>query len=366
MRRLGIITALILMISSCAQYARPINTSVEKTYSEIPVFYATNRNDSKDENLNSRFGEARSALKYGISTVAIPSDYPQAKQENYLRWNMVLTRNPEDQLTVLDISALNSSHYFEQLNQQLAETESKTLLLFIHGFNVPFERIIRISAKLQYDLEIDGAITFFSWPSEHNATRYIADEGHLQWAQADINWYIDQLFRQSNAERVILMAHSMGSRALVQAILNQFEKNPQDIARTSAIIFMAPDIDTTVFSRDYAPKLTDFGIPISLYTSSKDLAMSASHVLHGYPRAGEAGDNIVIVPGIDTIDATHSDADFIGHEYYFQGPQTITDLYQWLTYGTPPAQREGLAPVITERCIYWEILPVLDTNGAEH
>lgn len=212
MRRLWLPLFVTVMICGCAQYARPINTSTTSGYSEIPVFFATNRNDSKSENLNQRFGEYRSALKYGIGTVAIPDDYPQAKQENYMRWNLILARDPEDQPAVLDISRFKSPAYFEKLNQQLQGSGSKTLLFFIHGFNVPFERIIRISAKLSYDLEIDGAVSFFSWPSEHNATRYSADEGHLLWAQSDIDWYVDQLFRQTSAEHIIFMAHSLGSR----------------------------------------------------------------------------------------------------------------------------------------------------------
>ena len=364
MRRLWLPVCLTVLICSCAQYARPINTSADTRYSEVPVFFATNRNDTRDDNLNKRFGEYRSAPKYGIGTVAIPDDYPKAKQENYMRWNLILTRDPEEQPAVLDISRYKSTEHFRQINQQLQESTDKTLLFFIHGFNVPFERIIRISAKLAYDLEIDGAVSFFSWPSEHNATRYSADEGHLLWAQSDINWYVDQLFRQTSAEQIIFMAHSMGSRAMVNAIIEQFENHPEDIARSAALVFMAPDIDATVFSRDYAPQLTDFGIPVSLYVSSDDIALSVSRVLHRYPRAGEAGPDIVIVPGIDTIDATDSDADFLGHEYYFQGAQTIMDLYLWLAEGMPPELR-GLEPVETERGTYWKIVPAPNADSPE-
>ena len=43
---------------------------------------------------------------------------------------------------------------------------------------------------------------------------------------------------------------------------------------------------------------------VTLYASSSDEALALSKQVHGYPRAGESGDQLVVVPGIDTIDVS--------------------------------------------------------------
>lgn len=50
--------------------------------------------------------------------------------------------------------------------------------------------------------------------------------------------------------------------------------------------------------------ITKIGKPITLYVSSDDLALMASKKVHGSSRAGEAGEKIVIVKGIEIIDAS--------------------------------------------------------------
>jgi hypothetical protein len=44
-----------------------------------------------------------------------------------------------------------------------------------------------------------------------------------------------------------------------------------------------------------------------LYASSEDLALVASKSVHGAQRAGDSGPGLVLVPGIETIDATGID-----------------------------------------------------------
>jgi hypothetical protein len=36
----------------------------------------------------------------------------------------------------------------------------------------------------------------------------------------------------------------------------------------------------------------------------------------GHPRAGESGENIVVLPNIDTIDVSAVDTSLMGHTYY--------------------------------------------------
>ena len=51
---------------------------------------------------------------------------------------------------------------------------------------------------------------------------------------------------------------------------------------------------------------------MTLYASSGDEALRASQRLAGYPRAGQGGAGIVVVAGIDTVDASLVDTSLLG------------------------------------------------------
>ncbi|MFK5047928.1 alpha/beta hydrolase, partial [Klebsiella pneumoniae] len=74
---------------------------------------------------------------------------------------------------------------------------------------------------------------------------------------------------------------------------------PQDAARLGQIVFAAPDIDRDRFVQ-LAARFKGCARRCTLYASSRDVALLASKVVHGYPRAGEAGEALTVVDGVDT------------------------------------------------------------------
>ena len=73
-----------------------------------------------------------------------------------------------------------------------------------------------------------------------------------------------------------------------------------------------------------------------LYASSKDRALGVSKRIHGYPRAGDSGDGLVVLPSVDTIDATDVDTSLVGHSYYGDNRSILTDLFTLLKHGNAP------------------------------
>ena len=93
---------------------------------------------------------------------------------------------------------------------------------------------------------------------------------------------------------------------------------------------------------------------ITLYASSKDRAIDISNDLHGYPRAGESGEHLVVMDGLDTIDASQVDTDLLGHTYFAQTRVLLSDLYLLLQHGQPPAER-NLLERQKDTLTYWAI-----------
>jgi esterase/lipase superfamily enzyme len=89
---------------------------------------------------------------------------------------------------------------------------------------------------------------------------------------------------------------------------------------------------------------------ITLYESSKDKALAASKKLHGNPRAGEP---FLILPGIDAIDASAIDTNFLGHSYFSDTWPLLSDIHSILFNDEPPVARFGLSEMQHADGVYY-------------
>jgi esterase/lipase superfamily enzyme len=346
-----------VFLAGCVQNVRPISEEDAQYFTPSSVYFATTRNETDKTNLNKRFGKKRAPITYGVNTVSIPANYPKAHSASFIHWNLSLKRNPEKHLAVINTDTLDDDAFFSALKQELMPGSSNTALVFIHGFNTPFERASRISAKMAYDLDLKGPSILFSWPSLERPSAYPADEENLAWSQPAIDSFFVDLFTELPTTQFILLGHSMGNRALTDTLITLLDDNPKFASRITGLVLAAPDIDTSIFERDIAPALVEHALPITLYVSSKDLALYASNRLHGYPRVGYGGDSLSVIQGIDTVDASNAEAELLGHEYFSQGAHTVADIYQWLIEGKSAAKRPNLVGIEHKNGTYWEITP---------
>ena len=96
---------------------------------------------------------------------------------------------------------------------------------------------------------------------------------------------------------------------------------------------------------------------VALRDRADDRALIASKKVHGgYPRAGESGGGLVVIPGIDTIDASGIDTALLGHSYFAETDKVLADLVGLLHYGLDP-RRRTLTPEPPEAPRYWRIVP---------
>lgn len=142
----------------------------------------------------------------------------------------------------------------------------------------------------------------------------------------------------------------MGSRAVINALITL--KRKKHLPAVNELVFAAPDIDNQVFAQK-APAVRAKCERITLYASSKDRALAASRALHAFPRAGESGPNMVILPDLlDTIDASAVDTDLLGHSYYGDNRSILGDIYN-LVKGRSAPPRFGLQQMESPKGRYW-------------
>lgn len=350
----NVVLALCLALTGCGEASDkegPRGTKLED-YVEVEVYYGTDRKPVASQKLARDYGGERGELEVGTCRVSIPQGHQIGHLESPVWWKLELREDPSKHVVLLDVAPLAETAMYAKLKASLAETDDQALLVFVHGYNVSFEEAARRTAQIAYDLGFDGVPAFYSWPSNGDVLDYPKDEADVQWSVPHLKAFLQDLVAKSAAKKVHLIAHSMGNRALTGAL--QALAAEHDAPLFNQVILTAPDIDAEVFARDIVPAIRPSAERITLYASSKDRAIDLSNDLHGYPRAGESGEHLVVVEGLDTIDASQVDTDLLGHSYYAETRALLSDLYLLLDHGQPPAERNLLARE-KNTLTYWTI-----------
>lgn len=330
---------------------QPITKSEGNTL--MPVFFATDRKRTDSADPTQRFGTERGDMSYGMCSVSIPRDHKMGALESPSWWQLEFRPDPEEHVVLLSVTPMPGDQLFQALAAKIAATGTKSAFVFVHGYNVTFEDAARRTAQMAYDLNFDGAPIFYSWPSQARVMGYTHDEQNVEWTQPHLQNFLQDVVARSEAQNVYLVAHSMGNRVLTRAFAQLVTDKPDLAARVKELILTAPDIDADVFKTQIAPKLVQLGTPVTLYASAGDEALKVSREIHGAPRAGDAGSGIIILAGMETIDASLVDTSMVGHSYYAENKSVIADIFYVLKERRRAQDRFGLKEIVTPQGRYW-------------
>jgi esterase/lipase superfamily enzyme len=199
-------------------------------------------------------------------------------------WKLQFREDPEKHIVLLSIVPKERGQYFQELGTQIRTSSGKNTFVFIHGYNVTFEDAARRTAQIAYDLGFDGAPILYSWPSQGTFAGYPIDETNIEWTQANLKRFLDDLVVHTTTDNIYLIAHSMGNRAIVRALSALVSDNPSLRHRFRSVILTAPDIDADIFKRDIVPQIIGSSSSVTLYASTEDKALLAAKKFHGYPQ----------------------------------------------------------------------------------
>ena len=294
----------------------------------------------------------------GICEVTIPKSHTVGELEAPSILRLEIKPDADKHVILSKTERLADDRFYELLRARVAASPRKELFVFVHGFNVTFEDAARRTAQIQKDLDYQGAPIFFSWPAHDKfILTYKADEANVSWSASHLKKFLLDVTRESQAQSISLIAHSMGNRALTAA-LKELQLELRDQSRLfNQVILAAPDIDADEFRESIVPGMMQTANRFTLYASARDEALAASQLVHRGPRAGDAGRGLVVVPGIDTIDVTQIDTSAFGHAYYGSSDPVLRDLGLVLTRAIPPEQRVWLTAADLNGRPYWVFQP---------
>lgn len=320
------------------------------TYSASSATQAHARNLAKE---GPRYGKERGEFQIGVCRVSIPRVHDVGKLEAPSILRLEVHEDEKKHVVLQSVAKLDAKEYYGRMADRVANSERRELFVFIHGYNVTFEDAARRTAQMHFDLDFQGAPIFYSWPSQGALLEYTIDETNVAWTAPHFKQFLLDVVAQSGAKSINVIAHSMGNRALSAAVKDISVELDQERKLFNQVVLAAPDIDAEIFQRDIVPAMRATSEKVTLYASSNDQALIASKLVHGYPRAGESGDNMMIIPNIDTIDVSSVQTNFVGHTYYGDSDVILADVCLLLTESLPPQQRTWLVPAYRNDVMYW-------------
>lgn len=337
--------------------AVPKKTKTAKVadYVSYPVLYGTNRKKTTSGNPDGAlFGKMRdNQLNLGMCEISIPKSHRLGKLErpNWFK-DLFFEDSPEKYFTILNNEMVDQAGFIDLLKKRFADSGQNDVLLFVHGYNVKFKDAMFRSAQLGYDLNFKGAVTAFSWPSEGALLGYLTDSGNAEYSTSFLGDYIKLILRSKNVGKLHILAHSMGNVVLCGALRKLKEEGIYPDPAINQVILAAPDIDKDVFVTQILPAIKKFP-NLTLYASQKDKALIASKKLRSdYSRLGEGGQNLLVSEGLDSIDASEVDTDFLGHGY-FSATQSLLNEIHMVLLNIPPERRMLNVGYNADKKKYW-------------
>jgi esterase/lipase superfamily enzyme len=345
---------LVTALTGCSMIggARPPVAETSPEPHLVDLFYITDR--APDADIGQYFSSARGDLSYGVSRISMPPGHIMGQHEEASLLKFEWTNVDDKHITLQDVRKMNSDEFATRLSRAVEASPGHKLMVFIHGYNQEFPDASRKVAQFADDLKFSGPVVLFSWPSQGSLTGYTMDETNAEWAETHFVELMSALLEQIPVQNIYLVGHSMGNRIIGNAMITlSGDRLESDLMLFREIIMIAPDIDADVFRKDMAPRLARTGINVTLYASSKDRALMASKAFHGYPRAGDSGEALVVVEGMETIDASDVSGGLLGHSYFAEDRRIMEDIFALLQTGQRADNRFGLEARETGQGRYW-------------
>lgn len=337
----------------------------DETHRIRSIYIATNRA------MNPGFDPAEPAtavtedlgpLRYLTADISIPREHRLGNLESQM-WisSLFFAPNIERHVILQRVDMMDRNAALALISAELAATND-AILMYVHGFNTSFKTAARRAGQLSYDLSWDGPSVLFSWPSQDEALDYFVDSTLAEDSIPAMKQTMRDL-AELDADRIIIVAHSMGTRIVSNAIKEMSLSGDPALDEISMVVLAAPDINRTTFIEQIAPRFREEAALVTLYASADDSALKLSKRANGFRRIGDTTDGVTIVEGIDVIDATGVKSNFFSHTYFGDNDSILTDIREMVRDSVGPAERSRLLAVppdaLTPDAItHWMVRPV--------
>jgi esterase/lipase superfamily enzyme len=323
---------LVLMLASCGR--PPDLIGVDNP--EIPVaavpdvtrhrIFVTTTREASDQ-VGALYATTRSS-DLGLASVVV--SVPPTHVTGELARPTRLPPDPRTEFAVVDPTVFRTQDAFvAEVNRELAKRApgERSVLVFIHGYNTSTsDAVLRLGQFVQ-DSGFPGVPILFTWASAAQVPRYVYDLNSALIARVYMK-EIAQLLARTRAERLDLLAHSMGAFLTMEGLVDaQLAGNLEKARRLDYVILASPDIDVDLFRTQIGLLPQRVVDNIFILTSENDGALRVSRRLAGgVPRVGAADGAVLEELGVTVIDLSEVEDSASGSHSKFAGSPEVVQL----------------------------------------
>ncbi|MBO6891284.1 MAG: alpha/beta fold hydrolase [Roseibium sp.] len=243
---------------------------------DILVVTTRDRDNRPDTFFN---GERSDTINYAQATISIPPNH----EPGAIEWPNQAPGNPKTDFVTRSAGYIDNADAFtRRINQRLAKLPrgDREIFVFIHGYNTRFPEGLYRFAQMVHDGDFNAVPVLFTWASRGHVQDYVYDLNSASVARDALAETLVRLSK-TNAEKITILAHSMGNWLLMETARAATPEARRTLARkVQTVVLAAPDIDIDVFKA----QLKRIGKPKNPYfvlVSRDDRALRLSRAIAG-------------------------------------------------------------------------------------
>lgn len=189
-------------------------------------------------------------------------------------------------------------------------------LLFVHGFNMTFERAAQDATALSAGIGFKGNTALYTWASKGALLDYGYDRESALLARDPLADVLAATFQDEFAARTHLIAHSMGTLVTLEALRSYRDRHgDKGMENLGALVLAAPDVDADVF-KAALDRIGAARSKMTVITATNDRALDISSRLAGGQRVGALPREALEGTGVRVLDATEFSSGLIRHDAF--------------------------------------------------
>jgi esterase/lipase superfamily enzyme len=259
----------------------------------------------------------------------------------------------------------SSAALIKAIKTQFDPKRPRQLLVYVHGYYTSFVTAVETAMLLKKGMHFPGPVIVYSWPAKKTSVlAYSTDENTAKWSMPHFVSFLGKINKAFPGMPVSLAGYSLGSRFVTEGIAF-YHKEGCNNCFGRGVLF-APDVASgDLRSALYASNLCtgppaknpSAAAPVLLYVSNDDKALRQSQRVHKNQRAGQAGSDLVLCGGVDTVDVSYLNSGGGSGHGYIEDPRVLQDAAAAFAGVSPASPYRGLKPATRGTSVYYELLP---------
>ncbi len=225
----------------------------------------------------------RGARHPGFAEIVV--SIPPGHKAGAVEWPEKMPANPHVSFATVSAETISRDEAKARFATRLARGPSRSVLVFVHGYNNRFDDAVFRFAQIVHDSGTDAIPVLFTWPSRGKLLAYGYDRDSATYSRDALERLLQYLIADKSVSEISVLAHSMGNWVTLETLRQMVIRDGGISPKVRNVMLADADVDIDIFRTqvtEMGKKRPDF----TIFVSQDDKALAASKIPLGQHRAG--------------------------------------------------------------------------------